>query len=429
MTEAESPQSAKAGARRPGRPSFAPVFWGSLALFAVLFAVLTYQMSTASAPQAAPVVVRKVIKRRIVTTIVPGPGRHQRQRRLGQQQRRRARGGPRDDWRIMSEHDVTFDAMGSHVRFLIGEPGPGMDPAPQAAERARALRRRVRRDALALQAGERAERAQRRPARVRAGVRADANRGQGRPRGRRAKRRPRRSDPRRGDRGGRLRRLAGGSRRARRSREALAEAPPRQPAAPRSGGSLAPGRRRRRGRDDLPPARGCGFDTGGAGKGLAADLVAAELRGYSRFIVDCGGDIRIGGADALVNPYEVFVEHPLTGERAHVLRLGIGGVATSGLNVRIWRDAEGRFAHHLLDPASGKPAWTGLVGVTALGDTAVEAETLSKAALLSGPERGREVLAEHGGLLVHDSGRVEPVGPLAVKPRVRLPEQAGRAVG
>lgn len=74
MTEAESPQSAKAGARRPGRPSFAPVFWGSLALFAVLFAVLTYQMSTASAPQAAPVVVRKVIKRRIVTTIVPGPG-------------------------------------------------------------------------------------------------------------------------------------------------------------------------------------------------------------------------------------------------------------------------------------------------------------------------------------------------------------------
>ncbi len=173
-----------------------------------------------------------------------------------------------------------------------------------------------------------------------------------------------------------------------------------------------------------PP--GVRFDTGGAGKGLAADLVAERLRGYSRFIVDCGGDIRIGGPDALLHPYEVFVEHPLTGERAHVLRLSNGGVATSGLNVRIWRDAEGRFAHHLLDPAGGKPAWTGLIGVTALGDTAVEAETLSKAALLSGPERGREVLAESGGLLVHDDGRVEPVGPLSVKPRVRLPEPASR---
>jgi hypothetical protein len=37
----------------------------------------------------------------------------------------------------MSEHDVTFDAMGSHVRLLIGEPGPGANPAPMAAERAR----------------------------------------------------------------------------------------------------------------------------------------------------------------------------------------------------------------------------------------------------------------------------------------------------
>jgi thiamine biosynthesis lipoprotein len=39
----------------------------------------------------------------------------------------------------MPEHDVIFDAMGSHVRLLIGEPGPGMAPAPAAAERARQL--------------------------------------------------------------------------------------------------------------------------------------------------------------------------------------------------------------------------------------------------------------------------------------------------
>ena len=37
----------------------------------------------------------------------------------------------------MAEHDVTFDAMGSHVRLLIGEPGPGLPPAPVAAEQAR----------------------------------------------------------------------------------------------------------------------------------------------------------------------------------------------------------------------------------------------------------------------------------------------------
>ena len=149
---------------------------------------------------------------------------------------------------------------------------------------------------------------------------------------------------------------------------ALAEAPPRHPAAPNPAANW-----RRFEVDDeagtITRPVGIGFDTGGAGKGLAADLIANRLRGYSRFVVDCGGDIRIGGADALVHPYEVHVEHPLTGEHGLVLRLGSGGVATSGLNVRIWRDAEGRYAHHLLDPASGEPAWTGLIGVTALGDT------------------------------------------------------------
>lgn len=111
-------------------------------------------------------------------------------------------------------------------------------------------------------------------------------------------------------------------------------------------------------------------------------------------------------------------------ERAYVLRLGSGAVATSGLNVRIWRSGDGRHAHHLLDPSTGEPAWTGLIGATALSDTAVEAETLAKAALLSGPEGGRTILNERGGLLVYDDGRVETVGPLNARPRSRLPDWA-----
>jgi thiamine biosynthesis lipoprotein len=322
----------------------------------------------------------------------------------------------------MSEHDVIFDAMGSHVRLLIGEPGPGMDPAPAAAERARrfvvefdATLSRFKPDSelCALNADER----ERVPASellrsaVRAGLRAAEQSGG-------------LVDP----------TLAGEIESAGyvASRAgvpgvplgaALAEAPPRRPARPH------PAARWRRmdvddssGTINRPP--GVRFDTGGAGKGLAADMIADLLHGYSRYIVDCGGDIRIGGSDALLHPFEVFVEHPLTGEHAFVLKLGSGAVATSGLNVRIWRGADGRYSHHLLDPSTGQPAWTGLIGVTALGDTAVEAETFAKTALLSGPEGGREVLTERGGLLVHDSGRIETVGPLSARPRIRVTEAA-----
>jgi len=193
--------------------------------------------------------------------------------------------------------------------------------------------------------------------------------------------------------------------------EALAWAPPRAPARP------DPEQRWRLitvddgvGEVTRPP--GVTIDTGGTGKGLCADAVAHRLRQYTRFVVDCGGDLAIGGVGAQVDPYEVQVEHPLTGESIRTVLVGGGGVATSGLNIRIWRHADGSYAHHLLDPATGLPAWTGLVGVTAFGGSALEAETLSKMALLLGPDGARAVLAEQGGLIVHDDGDVEEVGPL-----------------
>ncbi len=166
-----------------------------------------------------------------------------------------------------------------------------------------------------------------------------------------------------------------------------------------------------------PP--GLRIDSGGVGKGLVADMVAFRLCGYSRYVVDCGGDLAVGGVEALVRPYEVEVEHPLSGECIHTLRVSSGGVATSGLNVRVWRTADG-YGHHLLDPSSGRPAWTGLIGATALGASALEAETLTKAALLLGPDGARRVLAEHGGLVVHDDGDVELIGPIDEPPRLRL---------
>lgn len=159
--------------------------------------------------------------------------------------------------------------------------------------------------------------------------------------------------------------------------------------------------------------RGVRLDSGGVGKGLAADAVAHRLTRLTRFAVDCGGDVRVGGAGARAEPFEVVVEHPLNGEVAHRFWLGAGAVATSGLNARVWRRPDGTYAHHLVDPSTGRSAWTGLIGATALAPTALEAETLAKAALLSGIAGGRSTLAEHGGLLVHDSGKVELVGRMA----------------
>jgi thiamine biosynthesis lipoprotein len=194
--------------------------------------------------------------------------------------------------------------------------------------------------------------------------------------------------------------------------EALAGAPARRPAQPDPNSRWAEIEIDDQAGVIIRPV-GVMLDTGGTGKGLCADAVAHRLGGYTRFVVDCGGDIAVGGIGAQLEPYEIEIEHPLTRRPVGKVRIASGGVATSGLNVRIWRDPNGRYAHHLLDPSTGGPAWTGLVGVTAIGTTALEAETFSKMALLGGPERAREVLAHSGGVIVHDSGAIEPVGPIA----------------
>ena len=192
--------------------------------------------------------------------------------------------------------------------------------------------------------------------------------------------------------------------------EALAGAPARRPARPN-----AAARWREIVVDDeagvivRPP--GVMVDTGGTGKGLCADAVAHRLGAYTRLVVDCGGDIAVAGVGAQFDPYAIEVEHPLRRTRIGTVRVARGGVATSGLNVRIWRDRRGGFAHHLLDPSTGAPAWTGLIGATALAPSALEAETLSKMALLLGPAGARDVLSEHGGVIVHDDGSFEAVGP------------------
>jgi thiamine biosynthesis lipoprotein len=170
-----------------------------------------------------------------------------------------------------------------------------------------------------------------------------------------------------------------------------------------------------------PP--GVKLDSGGLAKGLFADVLAERLASHASFAINCAGDLAIGGDAEIVRP--INVESPFDGRNLHTFQLRRAGVATSGIGRRSWLDRRGRPAHHLLDPASGEAAFTGVVQVTALAPSALRAEMHAKAAVLSGPRAARSWLA-HGGVIVFDDGShevIEPrsatVGPL---PRVTLRE-------
>jgi thiamine biosynthesis lipoprotein len=181
---------------------------------------------------------------------------------------------------------------------------------------------------------------------------------------------------------------------------ALAQAPPRMPARPAPEAHWRFVRTDRRTGSVTRPI-GVRIDPGGIAKGVFADELAATLAGHEAFVVDCGGDMRLGGADAPA--CEVHVESPFDDTILHTFDIRGGAVATSGIGKRSWLDSDGHVSHHLLDPATGRPAFTGVVQVTALAPTAAEAEMLSKAALLRGPAHAGVVLV-HGGLIVLDDG-------------------------
>jgi FAD:protein FMN transferase len=188
---------------------------------------------------------------------------------------------------------------------------------------------------------------------------------------------------------------------------ALTAAPPRRPARPTAAAEWRSVEvDDRAGVIRRPP--GLELDLGGSVKGWAADLLATRLERHGRCAVDCGGDMRVAAGHGA--PWEVHVRHALTGAIAHTLHVRAGGVATSGIDTRLWQRRDGSFAHHLIDPATGFPAWTGLIAATALAPTALAAEALAKAALLSGPQGGQRLLrARHGGVLIHDDSEVEVV--------------------
>ena len=122
-----------------------------------------------------------------------------------------------------------------------------------------------------------------------------------------------------------------------------------------------------------PP--GTTIDLGGVAKGLIADLAAEHLTRAARAVVDCGGDLRVLGT------VDVHVDG------AGVLRVTDAGVATSGIDRSVWRAADGSPRHHLVDPSTGEPAWTGVVRATATAPTAARAEARAKAAFLANDDR------------------------------------------
>jgi thiamine biosynthesis lipoprotein len=153
-----------------------------------------------------------------------------------------------------------------------------------------------------------------------------------------------------------------------------------------------------------------GVDLGGIAKGMAVDAAAGRLRdaGLGPVMVNAGGDLRVHGQPAGAGGWPISIAGP---HDVVTVALAKGALATSGIARRQWSQGGVR-RHHLLDPRTGEPSWTGLWSATAVASSCAQAEVAAKVAFVLGPTAGARFLRAKGlaGLLAGEAGRWWPVG-------------------
>ena len=135
--------------------------------------------------------------------------------------------------------------------------------------------------------------------------------------------------------------------------------------------------------------KGSSVELGAVAKGYAGELVAAELksRGVRSALLDLGGNIETVGAREDGTPWRVGLRNPFGGALLGTVEVADAAVVTSAIDQRFFTDAAGNRYWHILDPATGKPAASGLASATVVASSGGRADALSTALFVMGAER------------------------------------------
>ena len=156
---------------------------------------------------------------------------------------------------------------------------------------------------------------------------------------------------------------------------------------------------------------GTQLDLGAVGKGYAGELLADELRerGITSALLDIGGNIQMVGGRPDGSMWRLGIRNPFGEGSFGILEAEDSAVVTSGGYERYFTDEDGTIYWHILDPATGRPADSGLVSVTIIADSGVLADALSTSIFIMGLDEGSEYWRTYGGfnmLLMTESGEI-----------------------
>ena len=156
---------------------------------------------------------------------------------------------------------------------------------------------------------------------------------------------------------------------------------------------------------------GMAVDLGGIAKGYASDKVASLLKGkgVESGIFSLGGNVYGIGTKPNGEKWQVALANPLdANDYCGLISIENQATVTSGGYQRFFEE-NGKRYHHIIDPETGYPAESGLLQVTIISESGMEADVLSTALYVMGLEDALAYWQEHGGfeaIFVTEAGEV-----------------------
>ena len=144
--------------------------------------------------------------------------------------------------------------------------------------------------------------------------------------------------------------------------------------------------------------RGTTIDSGGVGKGLAADMAVelAMAEGALGALVEVGGDLRVSGVSPRSDSWRLAIENPHdTAERLSIVELRSEGLATSTIVKRRFRVGE-RDTHHIIDPTTLRSAESDTIQASVIASSAARAEMWTKVAFVRGSHELLKLARQEG---------------------------------
>lgn len=153
------------------------------------------------------------------------------------------------------------------------------------------------------------------------------------------------------------------------------------------------------------------IDLGAVGKGYTGDLITEVLKdnGIKSALLDLGGNIQTIGTKPDGTDWKLGLRSPFDEGSFATLEISDCAVITSGGYERYFVGDDGNTYWHILDPETGRPADSGLVSVTIIGEEGRLCDALSTSIFVMGLDEAEKLWKQQNNfdmVLVTEEGEI-----------------------